>query len=279
MLPNRGAFPGFTRTFVNARLAEVRRSLLLCPGCVERFEVDVCSVNRYPCAEDACYRTSVSSLVQGVGTTSSAPQAAACLSRLEIRSTKGARLAGSANLQAAMPVRLFPRCARRALAVSAAIGRFDRTPPPHRCSRTGHCSCPRCSGRRRPSRVTDRAETQSILRSRRTSRAPCPCTLLRFARMRRCARPRHRLRCGAACRRCRCCGGFGCTDRVPPRRPRSSPPRRSGRCLPACRCTRPVACARARSTGLRPGYGCSPAMPNRLRMPSTLAALRRPGPA
>ncbi len=30
-------------------------------------------------------------------------------------------------------------------------GRFRRScraPPPHRCSRTGHCSCPRCSGRR-----------------------------------------------------------------------------------------------------------------------------------
>jgi hypothetical protein len=26
--------------------------------------------------------------------------------------------------------------------------------------------------------------------------------------------PRHRLRCGAACRRCRCFGGFGCTDRA-----------------------------------------------------------------
>ena len=127
MLPNRGAFPCFTRTFVNARLAEVRRSLLLCPGCVERFEVDVCSVNRYPCAEDACYRTSVSSLVQGVGTTSSAPQAAACLSRSEIRSTKGALLAGAAAVQPVMPVRLSPRPARRALAISAAIGRFDHT--------------------------------------------------------------------------------------------------------------------------------------------------------
>ena len=43
--------------------------------------------------------------------------------------------------------------------------------------------------------------------------------------------------------------------------------------LSACRCTRPV--ARARSTGLRPGYGCSPAMPNGLRMPAMLTALRR----
>ena len=37
-------------------------------------------------------------------------------------------LAGAANVHAAMPVRPFPRPARRARAVSAAIGRFDRTP-------------------------------------------------------------------------------------------------------------------------------------------------------
>ena len=34
----------------------------------------------------------------------------------------------AADVQAAMPVRRFPRPARRARAVSAAIGRFDRTP-------------------------------------------------------------------------------------------------------------------------------------------------------
>ena len=37
-------------------------------------------------------------------------------------------LVAGANVLTVMPVRLFPRCARRALAVSAAIGRFDRTP-------------------------------------------------------------------------------------------------------------------------------------------------------
>ena len=63
-----------------------------------------------------------------MGTSPSAPQAATCLSRSEIRSTNGVLLAGAAAVQAVMPVRLFPRCARRALAVSAAIGRFDRTP-------------------------------------------------------------------------------------------------------------------------------------------------------
>ena len=103
-------------------------------------------------------------------------------------------------------------CSRTPRAVSAAIVLI--TPPSHRCSRTGHCSCSRCSGRRDPSRATSRAETQRSLRSRRMPQAPRPCTLLRFARMRRCARPRHRLRCGAACRRCRCFGGLGCTDRA-----------------------------------------------------------------
>ena len=34
----------------------------------------------------------------------------------------------AADVQAAIPVRLFPRPARRVRAVSAAIGRFDRTP-------------------------------------------------------------------------------------------------------------------------------------------------------
>jgi hypothetical protein len=38
--------------------------------------------------------------------------------------TKSAQLAAQANVHAAMPVRPFPRPARRARAVSAAIGRF-----------------------------------------------------------------------------------------------------------------------------------------------------------
>jgi hypothetical protein len=93
-----------------------------------------------------------------------------------------------------VPVRLLPHCARRTRSVSAAIGRFGHTPI-HAGIRTGHCSC---YGRRSPSRATIRAETQSILHSRSISKAPCPCRLLRFARMRRCAGPYHRLRC-------RCC--------------------------------------------------------------------------
>ena len=65
---------------------------------------------------------------------------------------------------------------RRRRAVSAAVV----APPPRRRTRTGHCSCSRCSGRRRPSRATNRAETQSVLLSRRMSQA-CACRLLRFA--------------------------------------------------------------------------------------------------
>ena len=42
--------------------------------------------------------------------------------------TRTVPLVAGANDQAVMQVRLFPRPARRALAVSAAIGRFDRTP-------------------------------------------------------------------------------------------------------------------------------------------------------
>jgi hypothetical protein len=50
-------------------------------------------------------------------------------------------------VHAAMPVRPFPRPARRARADSAAIGRFDH-PPSTRCTRTGRCSCSHCLGRR-----------------------------------------------------------------------------------------------------------------------------------
>ena len=77
-----------------------------------------------------------------------------------------------------------------------------------------------------------------------------------------------RLRCGAGC-----CGCFCCTQRA----------LHFGRAAAygaglavVCRPLRPPrACARARSTGLRPGYGCSPAVTQWLTMPSMLTALRR----
>jgi hypothetical protein len=72
-----------------------------------------------------------------------------------------------------------------------------------------------------------------------------------------------RLRCGAGC-----FGGLCSTDRalhVGRAAARLAGP--AAVCLPRAR-------ARARSTGLRPGYGCSPAMPDWLRMPAMLKALR-----
>ena len=49
-------------------------------------------------------------------------------SRRATKATKAAQRGTASNLHPLVPVRRFPRCARRALAVSAAIGRFDRTP-------------------------------------------------------------------------------------------------------------------------------------------------------
>ena len=56
-------------------------------------------------------------------------------------------LAGAANAHAAMPVHPLPRPARRARAVSAAIGRCDRTPSTEVHSKRP-CSCSHCLGRR-----------------------------------------------------------------------------------------------------------------------------------
>jgi hypothetical protein len=54
------------------------------------------------------------------------------------------------------------------------------------------------------------------------SKAPCPCRLLRFARMRRCAGPYHRLRCWAACRCCRCAESDCCSRTAHPNDQRRS---------------------------------------------------------
>ncbi len=150
---------------------------------------------------------------------------------------------------------------RRQRAVSAAVV----APPPHRCSRDGHCSCPRCSGRRdgdwwKSCHSTSTSPTRrEATRTRRSSLPPDSdvCTDSHGKH----ARTTCRLRCGAGC-----FGGFGCTDRA----------LHVGLAGPAAACLRlhtPV--ARARSTGLRTRYGCSPAMPNWLRMPAMLKALRR----
>ena len=70
--------PLFYSNFRKRSFGRSSSALRLCPGCVESFKVDVCSVKRCLCAEDACYRTLVSRLVQGLGPSPSAPQAATC---------------------------------------------------------------------------------------------------------------------------------------------------------------------------------------------------------
>ena len=57
-----------------------------------------------------------------------ASQAASCLSREATMLTKMAKRGTATDFQAAMLVRPLPRPARRARAVSAAVGRFDHPP-------------------------------------------------------------------------------------------------------------------------------------------------------
>ena len=67
---------------------------------------------------------------------------------------------------------------RRQRAVSAAVA----APPPHRCRRTGHCGCSRCSGRRnggwrRSCHSTPTSPTRrEATRTRRSSLPPDVCT-------------------------------------------------------------------------------------------------------
>ena len=236
-------------------------------------------------------------------------------------------LAGAANLHPQMPVRPFPRPARRARAVSAAIGRFDRTPHHTGAVEPGTAAAPTASvvamatdashataplpappappaGKPRargrsddpgPSSSVDSMDhdddhrggvSQEAPKKRRSSIAcDAPPGAAQVARARaaalppdvahRCARARpharttcRRLRCGAGCCRCFCCTGRALHV--------GRAAAHGAGLAVVCRPLRPPrACARARSTGLRPGYGCSPAMTRWLTMPSVLTALRR----
>jgi hypothetical protein len=82
------------------------------------------------------------------------------------------------------PHRLQPQSTlvptRRQRAVSAAVVAPLCTPPPHRCSRTGHCGCSRCSGRRdgdwwKPCHSTSTSPTRR--EATRTRRGSLLCTL------------------------------------------------------------------------------------------------------
>ena len=151
---------------------------------------------------------------------------------------------------------------RRQRAVSAAVV----APPPHRCSRDGHCSCPRCSGRRdgdwwKPCHSTSTSPTRrEATRTRRSSLPPDVCT------------DPHATHAQLApdC----AVGQAAAAALAAPIEPSTSaaqqpasPVRPLSACLPL---HTPRVCTRARSTGLRPGYGCSPTMPNWLRMPAML---------
>ncbi len=87
-------------------------------------EVDGCSGNQYDCAKDPYCRISVPSLVQGASLVLVLFKGSTWVSGRITRSTQGVRRDTRANVHAQMPVRLFPRLARRAHAVSAALGRF-----------------------------------------------------------------------------------------------------------------------------------------------------------
>ena len=136
---------------------------------------------------------------------------------------------------------------RRQRAVSAAVV----APPPHRCSRTGHCGCSRCSGRRdgdwwKSCHSTSTNPTRrEATRTRRSSLAPDVCTHPHGTH----AHPAPDCAGGAGC-----FGGFCCTDRA-------LHVGRAAACLagPAAVCLPlhpPVACARARSTVDPSEYWC-----------------------
>ena len=127
---------------------------------------------------------------------------------------------------------------RRQRAVSAAVV----APPPHRCSRTGHCGCSRCSGWRdgdwwKSCHSTSTNPTRrEATRTRRSSLAPDVCTHPHGTH----AHPAPDCAGGAGC-----FGGFCCTDRA-------LHVGRAAACLagPAAVCLPlhpPVACTRARS--------------------------------
>ena len=88
---------------------------------------------------------------------------------------------------------------------------------------------------------------KAFLLSRRKSQASCPCRLLRFAPMRRCAGTSHRLSCGAACCCCRC------ADLSVPR------PSRSGRSR--CPCS------------AHPGRACTRTPPHRVAHASSIDSI------
>ncbi len=82
-------------------------------------EVGIYVDDRHDCAEGQCYGILNLASVPLIRITRPSARWARRASRRTTRSTAVAKLAGGANVHAAMPVRPFPRPARRARAVSA----------------------------------------------------------------------------------------------------------------------------------------------------------------
>ena len=131
---------------------------------------------------------------------------------------------------------------RRQRAVSAAVV----APPPHRCSRDGHCGCSRCSGRRdgdwrRSCHSTSTSPTRrEATRTRRSSLPPDVCTDPHATHAQLASAPDCAVGQAAAA---------ASAAPIEPSTSAAQQPASPVRPPSACRCTRPAACACARSTG------------------------------
>ena len=91
-------------------------------------EVGIYVDDRHDCAEGQCYGILNLASVPLIRITRPSARWARRASRRTTRLTKMAKRGTATDFQAAMPVRPLPRPARRARAVSAAIGRFHHPP-------------------------------------------------------------------------------------------------------------------------------------------------------
>ena len=180
--------------------------------------------------------------------------------------TKLAKRGTATEIQAAMPVRPLPRPARRARAVSAAIGRFDHPP-----STKVHSN--------RPLQLVPLLRTTRWRLMRATPQYVCqphqphqPGSHRRSSlppdSVHRCARhARMHAQLAADC----AVGQAAATAsaaQIEHSASAAQQPTAQVWLLSASRCARPTQCARAHSTGLRPGCVCSSAMSQWIRSPA-----------
>jgi hypothetical protein len=178
------------------------------------FEVGGGGGNQHVCSENPCYRIPFCSLVQAYCASGPPRKGSRWFSGRITLSTKLGKLAGPATLHPLVSMRPLPRPARRARAVSAAIGRFHHPPSTEVHSKRPLQLVPLLRTTRwrlmevTPQYVYQPHQPHQPGSHRRSS--PPPDFLHRCARHARHARTTSsRLRCGAGCR-----GEFGRTDRV-----------------------------------------------------------------